>query len=93
MENFCNYYQVYLVRPSVVEIIGILKSFDHIAFDRTLDPASSLFEFFVPKDQTNIFLELMSYFEKKGMVHGLRQLPNRLITEDLVLLPKDGHQV
>lgn len=84
MENFCNYYQAYLARPSVVEIIGILKSFDHLCFDRTLDPATSLFEFFVPEDQDMIFQAMMDYFQKQGVVTDLKKLPNRLIHEDVL---------
>jgi hypothetical protein len=86
MASFCTYYQAYIERAKVVEIIGILKSFDHICFDRSIDPATSLFEFFVPKDQEPIFLALMNYFTKQRTVHGLKELPNRLMYEELTTI-------
>ncbi len=84
MENFCNYYQAYLTRPRVVEIISVLKSFEHICFDRTLDTTTSLFEFFVPEDQEPLFLKVMDYFQKQGTVTELKKLPNRLMTEEVL---------
>src|SRR3546814_7842172 len=42
--------------------VGALRSFEHIAFDRTIDVESSIFEFFVPQDTEEYFVELMGYF-------------------------------
>ncbi len=66
-------------------MVGILKSFDHLCFDRTIDTATSLFEFFVPESQEPLFLKVMDYFQKGGMVIELKKLPNRLIKEEVIL--------
>lgn len=65
-------------------MIGILKSFEHLCFDRTLDPQTSLFEFFVPEDQGPLFLKVMDYFQKQAMVTDLKKMPNRLIHQDVL---------
>lgn len=78
MQEYCNYYQAIIDRAQTLGTISILKSFDHLCFDRTLDAASGLFEFFVPESQEDFFLRLMAYFEKEGAVSNLKQVPNRL---------------
>lgn len=84
MTDFCNYYQAYLSRPHVVQMIGILKSFEHICFDRTLNPQTSLFEFFVPRDQEYLFLKVMDYFQAQGIVTQLQKMDNRLIHQNVL---------
>ncbi|EKD49049.1 MAG: hypothetical protein ACD_64C00018G0002 [uncultured bacterium] len=78
MNNYCSYYQATLSRRETLGVVSILKSFDHICFDRTLDAAAGLFEFFVPESQEPFFLKLMAHFQKEGTVTGLQKLPNRL---------------
>jgi len=60
---------------------GCLKSFDHLAFDRTLDAQKGEFEFFVPTSMERTFLDFMQYFENKGIVIKVQKVPNRLIDE------------
>jgi len=79
MQQYCFYYQVHISRPKTLGMVSILKSFDHLCFDRTLDAPTGLFEFFVPKSQESLFLKLMAYFKKEGSVSGLQKLPNRLV--------------
>lgn len=50
-----------------------------MAFDRTLDKATSLFEIYVPEENEPTFVELMHYFEGQGIVSNLVKLPNRLM--------------
>ncbi len=78
MDQYCQYYQANLSRKETLGTVSILKSFDHVCFDRTLDANTGLFEFFVPESQEPFFLKLMAYFEKEGTVTGLKKLPNRL---------------
>ncbi len=78
MNSYCAYYHAHLLRKETLKTVSILKSFDHVCFDRTVDAASGLFEFFVPEDQEQFFLKLMAYFEKEGTVSNLKKLPNRL---------------
>jgi len=72
------YYQAHIERSLCWFVIAALKSFEHVCFDRTLDPEESLFEFYVSPDTKDIFLEVMDYFQKQGLVSNLRQLPNRI---------------
>lgn len=79
----CLYYQATVERSKCWFLVAVLRSFEHVAFDRTLDVAQSRFEFFVPADMEAIFLELMDYFQKTGIVTTVEQLPNRLTTQPL----------
>ena len=77
--DYCSYYQAQINREKTWFFVGCLKSFEHIAFDRTLDAQKGIFEFFVPEDMEEYFLGIMQYFEKEGIVGNLQKLPNRLI--------------
>ncbi len=75
---YCSYYQAYVLRSECWFVVAVLKSFEHMSFDRTLDTETSLFEFYVPPTTERYFLELMEYFIDNGFVTDLRKLPNRL---------------
>ena len=75
---YCSYYQAYVERELCWYVTAALRSYEHISFDRTLDPVTSLFEFFVPQDCEQYFLKVMAYFEEQGLVQNLKKLPNRL---------------
>lgn len=75
---YCSYYQAHVERELCWFVTASLRSYEHVAFDRTLDPETSLFEFFVPTSTEKYFLEVMTYFESQGLVSGLQKLPNRL---------------
>jgi len=75
---YCSYYQAYIQRELCWFVTASLRSYEHVAFDRTLDPVTSLFEFFVPETTEKYFLEVMAYFEAEGLVSDLKKLPNRL---------------
>jgi hypothetical protein len=77
---YCFYYQAHVQRELCWFVTATLRSYEHIAFDRTLDPATSLFEFFVPVSTEKYFLEVMDYFVAEGLVYQLQKLPNRLET-------------
>ena len=72
------YYQAHVVSQECWFLVAVLRSFEHLAFDRTYDVGGSIFEFFVSPDSQEPFLELMHYFEREGIVTNLQQLPNRL---------------
>lgn len=78
---YCSYYQAYVQRELCWFVTASLRSYEHVAFDRTLDPATSLFEFFVPVTTEKYFLEVMDYFQSQGLVSDLKKLPNRLESE------------
>lgn len=76
--NFSSYYQAIVEKEKTWLVVGILRSFEHVAFDRALDTSTGTFEFFVSPDLEAIFLDLMSYFKEIGLVRQLVKLPNRL---------------
>lgn len=79
MGAFCCYYRAQIIKHECVYFISIFRSFDHMAFDRTFDAANSIFEFFVPQEMEQKFLEIMEYFIQAGVVTNLRKMENRLI--------------
>ncbi|TET36167.1 hypothetical protein E3J61_01205 [Candidatus Dependentiae bacterium] len=83
MDQFCSYYQAQIRKPDVLFVVATLKMFEHLCFDRAIDPAESRFEFFVAPSYEEQFLEVMRYFEREQMVHDLEKLPNRLIDGEL----------
>ena len=83
-EEFCHYYQAHVVREEAWFFVAIARSYEHVMFDRTLDPRTSIFEFFVPTDTEPYFLEVMSRLMDQGVVTDLKSLENRL---------KDPHEV
>ncbi len=72
------YYQAQVKPETCWLFTGVLRSYEHLVFDRTLDVAQSVFEFFVPPLNEAEFIELIFLLEKKGLVRGLTRLPNRL---------------
>jgi hypothetical protein len=78
MDQYCSYYRAHIKKPEVISFVSILKSFDHLCFDRSYDVEKSIFEFFVPHSQEELFLKLLTSFEHKGIVSAIEKLPNRL---------------
>lgn len=81
MSLFCTYYQAHVNKSDCLFFVAILRSFDHLAFDRTLDQPNQIFEFFVPEAMEEKFLKIITFFEKNGIVKNVRRLPNRLLDE------------
>lgn len=76
--NYCSYYQAIVDKTFCWYFVAILKSYEHLAFDRTLDTPTNLFEFYVPESREQEFLRLMHYFEQQHLINNLQKLPNRL---------------
>lgn len=76
---YCLYYQAQVQEKYCWFFVAILRSFEHLAFDRTLDKTSSTFEFFVPQENESYFLSVMEYFKNQEIISNLNKLPNRLI--------------
>jgi Domain of unknown function (DUF4911) len=76
----CLYYQAQVPRKQVWFLVAILRSYEHLAFDRTLDKAESIFEFFVPSDNEQEFIKLMDYFLQSSVITYVKKLPHRLLT-------------
>lgn len=76
--QYCTYYQALVKRQETWFLTAILRSYEHLAFDRTLDAEKGLFEFFVPPREEQKFEELMAEFARRGIVSQMVKLPNRL---------------
>jgi len=74
----CIYYQAKVKKSACWFFVGVLRSFEHLVFDRTLDKQNSIFEFFVPVPLQKNFEELMGWFAGQGIIFNLQELPNRL---------------
>ncbi len=79
--QLCSYYQALVKRSDTWFLTSVLRSFEHLTFDRTLNSEQGLFEFFVPENAEPYFLHVMDYFQKQHIVTGLQKLPNRLLTD------------
>ncbi len=75
---YCSYYQARVTEKESWFLVALLRSFEHLAFDRTYDKSTATFEFFVPHDNERIFLELLEYLKKQGVILSVTALSNRL---------------
>lgn len=76
--SYCSYYQALVSRKDTWFIVAIMRSFEHCAFDRTLQAQDGLIEFFVPQENESYFIEIMNYLKKEHIVFEFKKLPNRL---------------
>ena len=76
--DYCFYYQAHVKKELCWFLVAVLRSYDHMAFDRTIDKAGSVFEFFVPPLMQKYFEEVMTFFLKEGVITYFKQMDNRL---------------
>lgn len=76
---YCRYYQAHIIREQAWFFVAIVRSYEHVMFDRTLDAHTSTFEFFVPVDMENYFLTIMAVLVDQGIVKNLQSYENRLL--------------
>ena len=81
--NYCKYFQAQINPQDCWFFVAAIRSFEHLAFDRTFDKATSTFEFLVPVNHTVPFIALMNYFSKKGIVTNFKHDTNRFSEFDL----------
>ena len=81
--QFCLYYQAKVVKEQCWFMAATLRSFEHLTFDRTIDPKESIFEFFVPEGLEGYFLEIMEYYISIGLISNLNKLQNRFAESEL----------
>lgn len=77
MDQYCVYYQAHVPVHNCSVFVALIRSLEHVVFDRTFDTATSTFEFFVPHDQHEIFMQFMKFCEKQKLIEKLVELPNR----------------
>lgn len=75
---YCSYYQAHIPSKTCWLFVAILRSCEHVAFDRTVDVQGSCFEFFVPAEMEPVFLQIMRWLGEQGFATNLIKLPNRL---------------
>lgn len=78
---YCAYYQAIVRKERCWQFTAILRSYEHLVFDRTIDVDESRLEFFVPHDLEPWFLEVMAYFEREQIVSHLQKMENRIAQE------------
>ena len=91
--SYSVYYQANIKRELCWYFVAILRSSEHLAFDRTLNKQTSLFEFFVSADMEQQFLAFMQEFEKQQIVTNLQKLTNRLANNDESVWLAPAHRV
>jgi hypothetical protein len=79
--DYCLYYQAHVKKELCWFLVAVLRSYDYVAFDRTVDKEASVFEFFVPELMQKYFEEIMAYFLKEGVITYFKQMDNRLEVE------------
>ncbi len=79
--KFCAYYQARVHRPYSWYLVAILRSFEHLAFDRTLDKKENIFEFFIPQAREEMFVNFIKQMQEEGVVLDYKKLPNRLMDQ------------
>lgn len=75
--TYSKYFQAQIDTKNCWFFVATLRSFEHLAFDRTLDKETSTFEFFVPAENEKPFIALMDLYTKMGIVSNFKELPNR----------------
>jgi hypothetical protein len=76
---YCKYYQAKVNIPYTWFVTGVLRSEEHLIFERTLAGSSNqVIEFFVPQESEEKFLQIMQYFLEYDYVFDLIEKENRL---------------
>ena len=78
---YCLYYQAQVKKELCWFMVAVIRSCEHVAFDRTIDKAGSVFEFFVPPLMQKYFEEIMACFLKDGVITYCTQMDNRLLVQ------------
>ncbi len=75
---YCSYYQVTIDRPQGWFIGATIHSFEHLAFERTIDAEAGINEYFVPQELEEQFLDCIDGLVRMGVIKEVKKLPNRL---------------
>ena len=86
------YYQAVVPAETCWFFTAILRSQEHLCFDRAIDKTRSIVEFFVPVSNQQEFESFLGDLERHALVHSLKQLPNRFADLDVVLHLHDSVQ-
>lgn len=75
------YYQATIEKKQCWYFVAVLRSFEHLSFDRTIDKQKNIFEIFTTEEFEPFLLEIIEFFIKENILSNLNRLPNRLATE------------
>jgi hypothetical protein len=75
---YCAYWQAEVVREQTWFLVAVVRSYEYLAFDRTLDKKKNIFEFFVPIQGEVSFIKLLARLQEKGVILTYRKLENRI---------------
>ena len=76
---YCKYYQAKVNIPYTWFVTGVLRSEEHLVFERTLaDSNNEVMEFFVPKESEEKFIKIVQYFIEQGYLFDFKEKENRL---------------
>ncbi|MFC1854739.1 hypothetical protein ACFLY6_02635 [Candidatus Dependentiae bacterium] len=76
--KYCSYYQALTVREKTWFVNGVFRNEPNLCVERCLDKKSSLFEFFVPVDMEEHFLEISKYLLDHGYLLSVEKKQNRI---------------
>lgn len=79
--KYCVYYRAKIEKELCWLVTSTLRYSEYVAFDRCYDKEQSIFEFFVAPDFDYVFINIISVFQKHGIVTQVELLPNRLLDE------------
>jgi hypothetical protein len=75
---WCEYYQAIVDVPYTWFVGGVFRNEDNLVFERTIEGAPNLLEFFVTKEQEPEFLDVMNYLVNVGYILSFEKKVNRL---------------
>ena len=75
--KYSSYFQSSVKKELCWLLSSTLKFNEHIAFDRSVDGRSDLFEYFVAPDYEDYFIEMMRELESIGAISNLKKMKNR----------------
>ncbi len=74
---YCSYYQATIPeRKNHLFVVGVLKYYPNLCFDRALDGKKGLFEFFVPENNEDKFEKIIASLIEGGIIKNLEKKTN-----------------
>lgn len=77
--SYCAYYQVTINRKLGWFVASTMRSFEHLAFERSFNAKAGINEYFVPTDQEKAFLNIVQGLADMGVITKIEKVPNRLM--------------
>ncbi len=75
---YCIYYTAHVPRKTAWFVSGVFRNESNLVLERCINRLDSEFEFFVPKDMHEKFLQVAQYLVDNGFMQDLCLRPNRI---------------